>query len=520
MDNNNSKPLTSDGDDDPNTSEHLKEIMETMIAVARTQIRELQEESTAQKTRIENLLCLNNTLAQENRRLGDKLAPFLIEENVENSWTAEDDIILSNCAGWRSIKPYYKVLKRMTHLYEGLLPSLIEAYKLEIESRIVSSGGRIIPFPEEHELQEYIQNKSEREEHSLNKTHVACQTNPGNHFHQLPPTVNQTTQTPLRLTPSQGTQTPIALPCMYHQSTQTNTLLNIFDNSPFIYSDEIPLDTPGDTPIVCSNETPLIILDDSPLITFDDDPLIPFDESSAARPSYPSTPDEILLEFQLPNHRSNNLSSNDSPSVHELENLLIGDSNVTSSAESAVPPHHCYPPFTNTNDLEVISSNDTSSLPINDSQMDQNKSSSKFRQTRFESQDIDHPILKENFVRSKRQHVAESTVTSTSSTKKQATRQNIVTPKDSSHKTNTRDQVPSLLSLKIDKPANLDRETISWLKRSPLHGCWNCGHSKHGHENCPYPEERSFCKTCGDTVPENKVCRNCQITENVMNRKR
>lgn len=115
------------------------------------------------------------------------------------------------------------------------------------------------------------------------------------------------------------------------------------------------------------------------------------------------------------------------------------------------------------------------------------------------------PILKENFCYPNKSRKIDPTFR----TKKPApsrTRQNTRSP--SPNDSSCKPKIPSLLRVTVELPDNIDPETVIWLKRQPVHGCWNCGHPRHGHADCPHPPLRLFCGECGNTIPPSFYCWN------------
>lgn len=76
--------------------------------------------------------------------------------------------------------------------------------------------------------------------------------------------------------------------------------------------------------------------------------------------------------------------------------------------------------------------------------------------------------------------------------------------------------IPSLLSLQLYPPVDVDEEFLYWLRRPSRRGCWNCGHPSRGYLECRHPLEESFCEQCGEKGCTTETCRVCAITKSAL----
>lgn len=128
--------------------------------------------------------------------------------------------------------------------------------------------------------------------------------------------------------------------------------------------------------------------------------------------------------------------------------------------------------------------------------------------------EIPHPILKENFVRSKRfcaESRSPSPVPSTINSSYDYPHADEIPYCPCYHYPTlpTDNQIPSLLHIEVEAPKEVDPTLVEWLRRPPLHGCWNCGDHTHGHTECNQPKHM-FCENCGEPGTAAKDCWNCK----------
>ena len=58
-------------------------------------------------------------------------------------------------------------------------------------------------------------------------------------------------------------------------------------------------------------------------------------------------------------------------------------------------------------------------------------------------------------------------------------------------------EIPSLLGLKIERPARVSMRTLQYLEETAHRGCWNCGKGRHCFSECE-ARLRVFCFACGE----------------------
>ena len=70
-------------------------------------------------------------------------------------------------------------------------------------------------------------------------------------------------------------------------------------------------------------------------------------------------------------------------------------------------------------------------------------------------------------------------------------------------------EIPSLLDLKVEKPAKVNLRTLKYLEETLRSGCWNCGDGGHCFSECK-SRLRVFCFACGEPGFIKRTCPYCK----------
>lgn len=71
-------------------------------------------------------------------------------------------------------------------------------------------------------------------------------------------------------------------------------------------------------------------------------------------------------------------------------------------------------------------------------------------------------------------------------------------------------EIPSLLSLSLSKPDNLNDETLAFVRHNHRSNCWKCDAPGHYYAECQSTVRRTFCKDCGKPGFTKNQCPDCE----------